>query len=1021
MNNRLHIKSTFQLRTHLLPIHFLDFYLDKISDLNDQIRDLLMSHPYIKESFLIASSDLYKQIEKMLLQEGNDKALISLLKYLLRMTSRSMPFGLFSGISVGEIKNFHNVKINSIPNHIKHIKASMDWVTLVARKIQQDQASFSKLYVMINREMTANDNEFVIPEHTSAVHKNPALKVLKRTPILNKICTITQKKISVKQIIDEIMMQTNYSAEIVTNYIIELANHHFLITNLQLPSTINDPLAYLIVQMEQSRIDGYIYNELMEIQQMFIEYSRSILGEGIEMYQKMIHKMNTLCSVKKPVIVDLYVDTIVASMDKEMIRRVEEIFPLFRISFLLGQRKRNWEYYKELFLDKYGMYNEIALLELLNPNTGLGPPPGYTNPSGNHHEPSFDSKEFIYNKYMLERIMKTVIEKKDEVEIDLNMIAELKHLLGIKESNLHAPIMGFDLKCNIYKDINDGDYKILLSTNSISTSPGMFWGRFSNLLERLNLQSALEFQRDVNGTSCAEINYRSEHYADLSLNNIQSEFEIAIGTQPMKEEESVIHADDLYVGMDEEGLYLKSKKHNQKIKPTASHLLYYPTFHPPNIVRFIYEYARYNDANLAPLYLGLNHTLPYIPRFRYKNIILSTAKWNIQKGELVTHSFSEWCSQFFEFKKKYHIPQYVELVEMDMNMLLNLNKEYCLLILFDAFKKLKNYETLLLSEAPYMFGDLIVNDELNNSYNSDFIITFENNDIRYNATKNYRDDIRRIDPSEYDFSNWIYVKLYGYPYKHKKLLMLLLDWVDENEIERFFFINYTDQRPHLRFRIRPAFMRNDIREKLDHLLANLRSENWITDYVYDNYEPEILRYGGPPLYSIIEQFFDADSRLIIQLMQHEHKFEPDQLKLLLALSTVIDFYPNYDEQMGFLHHLSTEKTFLQDFKKKRESYLSMGKEILSFTKQYGGDFSMFAQCYKHRKEFIEKINEVLRHLDFPETRELYVRRSILHMSMNRLLGIDRQQEKKIYELIKNINHNLRYQNKILQNEEHSMI
>jgi thiopeptide-type bacteriocin biosynthesis protein len=731
--------------------------------------------------------------------------------------------------------------------------------------------------------------------------------------------------------------------------------------------------------------------------------------------------MNALCLVKKPVIVDLYIDTIEASMDRESISRIEEIIPLLKIFFLLGQRKRNWEYYKELFLDKYGMYNEIPLLTLLNPDTGLGPPPGYTNPGGYHRETEVDSNEVRYNKYMTDLIIKALLERKDEIELNRDTIFEIRNLMGIEESILHSHTIGFDIKCNIYKKSGDGEYQILLSTNGISTSPGMFWGRFSALLERLNLQNKLEFRREMNGISCAEINYRSEHYADLSLNNIQSKYEIAIGTQPMKEEDWVIQADDLYVGMDAEGFYMRSKKFNKKIKPTASHLLYYSNFHPPNIVRFIYEFSRYNDVNLAPFYLGVNQSLPFIPRFSYKNIILSTAKWNIREGELVTHSFREWCSHFSEFKEKYKIPQYVELIDMDMNLLLNLNKEYCLLILYDAFKKLKKDETLLLSEAPYMYGDLVVTDEHNYPYNSDFVITFEGNDIYLNRKKTYRDDIRIFDHQKYDSSKWIYAKLYGYPYKHKKLLILLQDWVDRNEIERFFFVNYIDQRPHLRFRIKHSLADRGIRSKFTALLENLKSENWITDYIYDTYEPEILRYGGPKLYPIVEELFDADSRWIIKLIQHEKKYEANKLQFLLALATVIDLYPNYNEQMAFLHQLSPGKKHLREFKKNRETYLKMGKEIFLFTKLHKSEYALLEQPYQSRKKIIETINQALDRLDFPEERKFYIKRSILHMSMNRLLGTDRFLEQKIYEIIKNMNHNLYYQNKFLQKEESHIV
>jgi hypothetical protein len=166
-------------------------------------------------------------------------------------------------------------------------------------------------------------------------------------------------------------------------------------------------------------------------------------------------------------------------------------------------------------------------------------------------------------------------------------------------------------------------------------------------------------------------------------------------------------------------IILRSKRLSKEIIPCLSNAHNYSSNSLP-IYHFLCELQGQNTNSIHKFNWGIltNH-YNYFPRVLYQDVILSKAKWIVSESELRTVSS---LKDFELWKTKMHIPQYVNIVNGDNTLLLNLEKEVC----FNLLKKIiKNKSKITLEE--FLFSEnSIVKDEQENHFVNQFIISFYN-------------------------------------------------------------------------------------------------------------------------------------------------------------------------------------------------------------------------------------------------------------------------------------------------------
>src|SRR4051812_38992671 len=126
-------KDFYLLRTPLLPLDVLKEF-DGLShaQLPDKLRSIF-SDPLLQEAIYIASPELYQETQKWLQgiltdQKEVNKLVLSLFRYLLRMTTRCTPYGLFAGCAVGSFAGASKIVLDDATRYKKHCRLDMNYV-----------------------------------------------------------------------------------------------------------------------------------------------------------------------------------------------------------------------------------------------------------------------------------------------------------------------------------------------------------------------------------------------------------------------------------------------------------------------------------------------------------------------------------------------------------------------------------------------------------------------------------------------------------------------------------------------------------------------------------------------------------------------------------------------------------------------------------------------------------------------------------------------------------------------------
>lgn len=114
----------------------------------EAVLKLYEATPLLREAILIASPTLYVSLSRRPLKDPK-QVVNSLLNYISRMSTRAVPFGLFSFVGVGTYGESTRVAIDHKKLQ-KRARPDMEWVYSLIRKRYADENQFLSLPVKTN-------------------------------------------------------------------------------------------------------------------------------------------------------------------------------------------------------------------------------------------------------------------------------------------------------------------------------------------------------------------------------------------------------------------------------------------------------------------------------------------------------------------------------------------------------------------------------------------------------------------------------------------------------------------------------------------------------------------------------------------------------------------------------------------------------------------------------------------------------------------------------------------------------
>lgn len=253
--------------------------------------------------------------------------------------------------------------------------------------------------------------------------------------------------------------------------------------------------------------------------------------------------------------------------------------------------------------------------------------------------------------------------------------------------------------------------------------------------------------------------------------------------------------------------------------------------------------------------------------------------------------------------------------------------------------------------------------------------------------------------------NWLYYKIYMGTKTSDMVLTDVLrpivsSLIKENIIDKWFFIRYSDPKPHIRLRFHYNSSENlsIIVSKLQVSLTKLVNQDIIWRIQTETYHRELERYGSNTI-EIAEELFYHNSEMIVVFLDIIEGEEGEELRWLFAMraihALITGFKYDLQERLKLLEWLKTSfgnefgmnrylKKQLDDkYRKKRGAI----EKFMVFDKNEIPEYKPILDILETHRNKIEPLaDRILYHRDSQTLQvELdYLLGSYIHMLMNRI-------------------------------------
>lgn len=327
--------------------------------------------PLFREAIAIASLNLHQSIQKSNTQEKKE-TLFSLLKYLLRMSSRTTPFGLFSAVGWGRFAGENNLKIN-IAHLKKKVRPDMEWLETFTHKAKQEITIIRKTKVMVNPSIIKQGSRLVmwVLNRSTLKKEQVSIKLTSLTRDILQICQSPLLYGELEQQICKIYEQEDCNS--VKSYLWNLFQQSVLVSDLEINCKQNFNFSSWVQDISKNN-DELAFANWDEIANLLVNYENQKPGEGLAALEKILTTMKLEAKTTNLLQVDSYLDPCPLTLSNSIKEQLEELAEvLVKISYiLLHKQDSHLDRYYRRFIEKYGTYRLVTVEELINKNTGLG-------------------------------------------------------------------------------------------------------------------------------------------------------------------------------------------------------------------------------------------------------------------------------------------------------------------------------------------------------------------------------------------------------------------------------------------------------------------------------------------------------------------------------------------------------------------------------------------------------------------------------------------------------------------------
>ncbi|SFW54911.1 thiopeptide-type bacteriocin biosynthesis domain-containing protein [Chitinophaga sancti] len=965
------VKDFYLVRTPLQSIQFLDQFEQVDMAALPGMLKALFQDPAMQEAIYIASPELHQELMKWLQGgAGSEKMCMALYRYVLRMSTRCTPYGLFAGCATGHYSAATAIEIGHA--HKKHCRLDMNYVAELAAMITQLPEIKVQLRYFPNNSIYPVADTFRYAGFTvKNKFRHYELAAVSRSPYLETLLSVAGSGATIAALCAAIV-DDEITEDDAREFIDELIENQLLVSELEPTVTGEEFFSYLLQRLSTLSGTTAITATLKQIQQLL-----SDPATGVDKYlhtHALVQELLPDTRSKDLVQTDLFLATSQNTISTTLIKDLQDqVLPLWK----MARANTNTEMtnFINRFRERYED-QEVPLALALDNEAGIG----YGN-SQSDHTPLIDDLVITNNEeqtnlqwsqlrsFQLEKLHQCMQEGAQLLTLTDADLETLKSPVPVVlPSSMY--LMG-SLHGSSASALDAGEYLFEMNGFSGPSSANLL-GRFchgdAQLLAHVKECLREEEQQDPDVIYAEVVHLPEARTGNILMRPQLREYEIVYLGNGSVAVEKQFAITDLMVSVRQNKIVLRSRRYNKRVIPRLS------TAH---------NFAR----NSLPVYHFLcdlqSHTvtgwqwhLPvqpaFLPRVVYKKIVLGKATWHLQKGADL---------------KALQLPRYITIMEGDNELYIDRKNAVSMQLLqtmLEKKEKITVQEVIGTPDQCWIKGT-------GGRFTNEVIIPFANKVTVSPLVETVtQEPIRRFITG----SEWLYIKLYGGSKTAEDVLTTvvapLIAQVEAAQLaDKWFFIRYNDPDHHIRLRFHnssdPVFW-----QRILHLLYEQIGQYQKQELIYkvqtDTYVREIERYGVDTM-EFSEQVFYADSKAVLNCICQLEGEDGERYRWLLGARGVDVLLQDFGYDLAARAAIMKviREGFFREFGGSQElqtqlnsKYRQEMRQLSSFLDPSQDEENGIAGLFDERSDFIREIVPAGIAAD-------YLLPSYIHMFLNRIL------------------------------------
>ena len=986
------------VRAPLLPVDTLDAFGD-----DKDLRDLLSNEA--RAAIAVASLTFSDALAKHGTGPLSPRTESTLRRYLIRMSTRSTPMGLFAAVGLANWGERTDIELTA-DHRSRRTRPDAAWLMALVDRAESDPQIRRHLHMRANPLALTRAGRIFLDERASRDNSASVSVSVRATEVVRRALTAARTPIRFDDLTAHLLGTTpGATTEQVAKLLDRLCEQALLLTDLRPPLTVASPARYVLEKLGSIPAAAQLRAVLASVVQAADRWDAEPSADEAGFRTLLASAADAATTERTALQVDSALRFTSATLSSRIATdtaRAAEL--LLRMSRIAGG-PAPLEAYRRAFEHHYGEHREVPLVEMIDPHTGIGP-----LPSGSSEEAATDSTK--RNQALVDLAVQALRTGSREVRLDDTALQRLA-TGDISARGIPLSIDFVVIVAAASRELIDaGEYELVVGPAIGSAAAGRMLGRFSDFVpdapRALTQVAAAEAERSP-GRVVAELVYqpRARRLGNVSTRLNLRRYEIAIDLSPSTDPDHTIGVDELVVGVRDGRFRLRWTRTGEDVMITAGHML--TSTRAPATARFLSEVGRHQIRQLSAFSWGPAALFPFLPRVRYGHIVLSLAQWRLSADSFPSGlndalsfrtELDAWCT-------RWNAPAALVVVAGDHRLTLDLTRAGDA----DELRRaLRSRGSVIVQEQFPQPGRTWLTDTAGRRFAAELVVPLVRRSTSpappASRTGRHGTDLRP--PG----SDWLFVKLYCPSDSETELLSgpvraFTRDMAGEGFTD-WFFIRYSDPRRHIRLRFRGEPAR---------LLANLlpRVTAWATDLIssgvcqrfsIDTYDRELDRFGGSHGLAVAEDFFCADSAAVSDLLA-SRVIEP----LPTAVMTVDAILHGFglSKQQRAIWCAARSGSRPESGADYREWKQLLRPMLVDETAPHPLD-ELLAR-FRTAGDRLHTATTGLHDKGCLSRTPAELHGSLVHLHLNRLLGADHATERRVYGLLERLQHGLAPRNR----------